>query len=354
MRRRAISVPCRLRVAARGLAPMRIVGLDVLDLRFPTSRTHDGTDAVHVDPDYSAAYVILRTDAGLEGHGLTFTIGRGQRDLRRGDRRVPPPRRRVDAGRRDLRLCRLLAPACVRFAAALAGPRKRRDPPGAGRRRQRGLGSVREGRAEAGLEAARRHDAAAGRFVHRLPLHHRRAHAGRSARAARAAGSQQGARARRALLRDGYPAYTTSVGWMGYSDEKIRSRCAARRSATASRISRSRSAADSGRRSRAASRLVREAIGPDRKLMIDANQQWDVDEAIARVTDAGALQPVVDRGADQPGRRARATPRSRARCGRWASASRPASTARTGSSSSSCCRPTRSTSARSTAAGSAA
>ena len=56
---------------------MKILGLDVLDLRFPTSRTHDGTDAVHSDPDYSAAYVILRTDGGLEGHGLTFTIGRG-------------------------------------------------------------------------------------------------------------------------------------------------------------------------------------------------------------------------------------------------------------------------------------
>src|SRR5439155_640619 len=56
---------------------MKIRDLEVFDLRFPTSRTHAGTDAVHVDPDYSAAYVILRTDAGLEGHGLTFTIGRG-------------------------------------------------------------------------------------------------------------------------------------------------------------------------------------------------------------------------------------------------------------------------------------
>ena len=56
---------------------MIIRGLEVLDLRFPTSRTHAGTDAVHVDPDYSAAYVILRTDGALEGHGLTFTIGRG-------------------------------------------------------------------------------------------------------------------------------------------------------------------------------------------------------------------------------------------------------------------------------------
>jgi L-fuconate dehydratase len=54
-----------------------IRGFEVLDLRFPTSRTSAGTDAVHVDPDYSAAYVILQTDGGLEGHGLTFTIGRG-------------------------------------------------------------------------------------------------------------------------------------------------------------------------------------------------------------------------------------------------------------------------------------
>src|SRR5436190_1182567 len=57
----------------------RIVSLEVLDVRFPTSRLLDGSDAMHPDPDYSAAYVVLRTDAddGLEGHGLTFTIGRG-------------------------------------------------------------------------------------------------------------------------------------------------------------------------------------------------------------------------------------------------------------------------------------
>src|SRR4051812_8409828 len=56
-----------------------IVSLDVIDVRFPTSRSLDGSDAMNPDPDYSAAYVILRTDAadGLEGHGFTFTIGRG-------------------------------------------------------------------------------------------------------------------------------------------------------------------------------------------------------------------------------------------------------------------------------------
>src|SRR5215216_1491968 len=54
-----------------------ITGLKVLDIRFPTSRSLDGSDAMNLDPDYSAAYLIICTDAGLEGHGLTFTIGRG-------------------------------------------------------------------------------------------------------------------------------------------------------------------------------------------------------------------------------------------------------------------------------------
>ncbi|MBC7673332.1 MAG: fuconate dehydratase, partial [Polaromonas sp.] len=56
-----------------------IVAMDVFDIRFPTSDHRDGSDAMNADPDYSAAYVVVRTDAGddLEGHGLTFTIGRG-------------------------------------------------------------------------------------------------------------------------------------------------------------------------------------------------------------------------------------------------------------------------------------
>ena len=56
---------------------MQITGVDAIDIRFPTSRESIGSDAMNVDPDYSAAYCILRTDTALEGHGLTFTIGRG-------------------------------------------------------------------------------------------------------------------------------------------------------------------------------------------------------------------------------------------------------------------------------------
>ncbi len=59
--------------------PTKITDITVRDIRFPTSVSHAGSDAMNPDPDYSAAYVVLQTDnpAGLEGHGLTFTIGRG-------------------------------------------------------------------------------------------------------------------------------------------------------------------------------------------------------------------------------------------------------------------------------------
>ena len=59
--------------------PTTITDVLARDIRFPTSRHLDGSDAMNPDPDYSAAYVILRTDhpAGLAGHGLAFTIGRG-------------------------------------------------------------------------------------------------------------------------------------------------------------------------------------------------------------------------------------------------------------------------------------
>lgn len=60
---------------------MKITGLRTVDVRFPTSESLDGSDAMNPDPDYSAAYVVLETDGEHEGHGLTFTIGSRQRDL---------------------------------------------------------------------------------------------------------------------------------------------------------------------------------------------------------------------------------------------------------------------------------
>jgi L-fuconate dehydratase len=92
-----------------------------------------------------------------------------------------------------------------------------------------------------------------------------------------------------ALLRSGYPAYTTSVGWMGYSDDTIRQRCreAIAEGFTHFKVKVGGAPEDDRRRVQ----LVRDAIGRDRTLMIDANQQWDVDQAIACVTELAPFAP---------------------------------------------------------------
>jgi L-fuconate dehydratase len=91
------------------------------------------------------------------------------------------------------------------------------------------------------------------------------------------------------MLRDGYPAYTTSAGWLGYPDDKIRQLC---RDGVAQgwshfKIKVGRDRRDDVRRSA----LVRAEIGPERKLMMDANQVWDVGQAIAWITDLAPFDP---------------------------------------------------------------
>src|SRR5260370_15707254 len=69
-------LPCR---GGEPIMARTTSGLKVRDIRTPTSRTQAGSDAMHTDPDYSATYVVLTTDArdSLEGHGISFTLGRG-------------------------------------------------------------------------------------------------------------------------------------------------------------------------------------------------------------------------------------------------------------------------------------
>ena len=114
--------------------------------------------------------------------------------------------------------------------------------------------------------------------MHRLPIHHRRAHAAEAVELLARNAGRAGPSAKPNCVRDGYPAYTTSAGWLGYSDEKIRRLC---REAIADgwshfKIKVGGDLADDVRRCA----IIREEIGPDRKLMMDANQVWDVGEAI--------------------------------------------------------------------------
>jgi len=265
-----------------------IVSLEVLDLRFPTSRTNAGTDAVHVDPDYSAAYVILRTDGGLEGHGLTFTIGRGNevcaaaiaayRHLVVGQRLDDITADFAGYWRRlasDSQL-RWLGPEKGVIHLALAAivnaiwdlyAKAERKPV------WKLLADMSPRQLVSCIDFRYITDALTPDDA--LDILERQA----ATKADREA----------ELLRAGYPAYTTSVGWMGYSDEGIRARC---REAVADGWTHFKvkvgGRPDDDRRRIA---LVREEIGPDRKLMIDANQQWDVNDAIARVGELASFHP---------------------------------------------------------------
>ncbi|MBK6843252.1 MAG: L-fuconate dehydratase [Gemmatimonadetes bacterium] len=267
-----------------------ITRVDVYDIRFPTSQGLDGSDAMNPDPDYSAAYVILQTDAGdaIEGHGLTFTIGRGNE----------------------------LCVAAVEALAPLVRGMSLHDitaDMGAFWRRITGDSQLRWVGPEKGvihLATAALVNAVWDLWakVEGKPLWKlladlspedvvrcidfryitdaltpdealeilRRHHATRGEREAE-------------LAREGYPAYTTSAGWLGYPDEKIRQLC---RDGIAEgwshfKIKVGRDLADDVRRSA----IIREVIGPERKLMMDANQVWDVGEAIASMKVLAQFDP---------------------------------------------------------------
>jgi L-fuconate dehydratase len=265
---------------------MKITDLQVLDLRFPTSRDQVGSDAVHTDPDYSAAYVILGTDERLEGHGLTFTIGRGNEVCAAA----------IDSFRhlvvgRDLRD---ITADLGGFWHSLAGESQLRwlGP-------EKGvihlaLAAVVNavwdlyGKAEGKPVWKLLADMTPAELVSCIDFHHITDALTRKEALSILERQASGKPAREAeLLKLGYPAYTTSVGWLGYSDEKIHRLC---REAMADgwthfKVKVGGRPEDDLRRLSA----VRAAIGPDRKLMIDSNQRWDVDEAIARIRELSHL-----------------------------------------------------------------
>ncbi|CAN3977611.1 enolase C-terminal domain-like protein [Kitasatospora purpeofusca] len=267
--------------------PARITALDVLDVRFPTSEHLDGSDAMNPEPDYSAAYVVLRTDAadGLEGHALAFTTGRGN-DVQAAAVAALAPHvvgRSVDEVCADLGgfsrslvhdpQLRWLGPekgaihmavgAVVNAAWDLAA--KRVDKPV-----WRFLGEMSPEELVAQIDFRWLSDALTPAEALEIL---RRAEPGRAQRTAR-------------LLDRGYPAYTTTPGWLGYSDEKL-ARLA--REAVADGFSQIKlkvgaSLEDDVRRLRTA----REAVGDDIRIAVDANQRWDVQDAIDWM---GALAP---------------------------------------------------------------
>jgi len=272
--------------------PITITRLDAYDIRFPTSRALDGSDAMNPDPDYSAAYVILRTDAPdgnrLEGHGLTFTIGRGNELCVAAARALAPLVVGVSLetiqGDMAAFWRRLTSESQLRWV----GPEKGvlHLATAAVVNAVWDLWAKAEGKPLWKLLADMSPEALVGcidfRYItdeltpaQALEILHRH----KASRAER----------EREMLRDGYPAYTTSAGWLGYSDDKIRQLC---RDGVAQgwshfKIKVGRDRRDDVRRSA----LVRREIGPERKLMMDANQVWDVGQAIDWITDLAPFDP---------------------------------------------------------------
>ena len=267
----------------------KIIDMDVLDIRFPTSQDLDGSDAMNPDPDYSAAYVILKSDDGsLSGHGLTFTIGRGNEiccaaikamqhlvvgmDLEEIKR---SPRKMWRTLTSDSQL-RWIGPD--KGAIHLAT--------GAIVNAIWDLWAKSEGKPVWKLVA----DMTPEELVNCIDFRYltdcveedeatdllRKWAANKSNR--------------EAILREkGYPCYTTSAGWLGYSDEKLARLCKEAIDAGFNyvKLKVGRDVEEDKRRIK----IAREIIGNDRQLMIDANQTWERNEAIDWVKQLSFANP---------------------------------------------------------------
>jgi L-fuconate dehydratase len=267
-----------------------ITGFDTADVRFPTSRTLAGSDAMNPSPDYSAAALVLRTDGadGLAGHAHVFTIGRGNEIQLTAIRALEPllAGHDLDETLSDLGALsrRLVGDSPLRWL----GP-------------ERGVVHMAIG---AVLNAcwdlaARRAGKPLWRFLADMPAEEivalvdfryltdaltpddalellERGAAGKAGR-------------RRALERDGYPAYSTAPGWLGYSDERLATLCAesVEQGFTQIKLKVGGSLADDRRRCGIARRVVGDGVA----IALDANQVWDAATAIGWIRELALARP---------------------------------------------------------------
>ena len=261
----------------------------VLDVRFPTSQQLDGSDAMNPDPDYSAAYVVLETDQpGLEGHGLTFTIGRGNEICCAAIEAM----RHLVVGL-DLQW---VAEDMGRFWRHITsdsqlrwiGPDKGAIhlATGAVVNAMWDLWAKSEGKPVWQLVA----DMSPEALVRCIDFRYITDCITPEEALALLRDSAVGKAERIATLQaEGYPCYTTSAGWLGYSDEKLRRLAQEAVDAGFNHIKLKvgRDLQDDIRRLT----VAREVLGPDRHLMIDANQVWEVDQAIDWVRQLAFAKP---------------------------------------------------------------
>jgi L-fuconate dehydratase len=272
----------------------RILAVDTFDIRFPTSREHDGSDAMNPDPDYSAAYVVLRTDAvdaqgdPLAGHGFAFTIGRGN------DVQVAA----IDALREHVvgrEVDDLCADPSVVSRALVGDSQLRWLGPEKGVM-QMAIGAVVNAVWDLAAKRAGKPvwqflaDAEPEWLVAQIDFRYIEDALNPAEALALLRAGKVGSVERAALLREsGYPAYTTSPGWLGYTDEKLTrlAKQAVAEGFTQIKLKVGADLHDDIRRFRAA----RAAVGDELRIAIDANQRWNVQEAIDWVRALGEFEP---------------------------------------------------------------
>jgi L-fuconate dehydratase len=267
--------------------PLTITEVVARDIRFPTSRQMDGSDAMNLG-DYSAAYVVLKTDGGIEGHGLTFTNGRGNElcvaairalslhvtgrtlesivgDFRRFWRSLTQDQQLRWLGP-EKGVIHMSTGALVNAVWDLWARQQKRPL-------WKLLVDLTPEELVTTLDFSYLTDVLTPEQATDLL---RRQAPGKAAREAE-------------MRRDGYPGYTTSTGWLGYSDDKVRRLAQAAMAEGWDHFKIKVGQDLEGNLRRAA--LMRELIGPQRKLMMDANQCWDVGEAIAQMKALARFDP---------------------------------------------------------------
>ncbi len=270
--------------------PIIITEIITKDVRFPTSKSLDGSDAMNPDPDYSAAYVILKTDSekDIEGHGLTFTIGRGNELCTQAIEALSYliKGKTLESFTTDMGAFwkMITGDSQLRWL----GPEKGviHLATGAIVNAVWDLYAKVEGKPLWKLLA----DMSPEQFISCIDFTYI-TDAITPAEALEILKKKESTKPERVahLMKVGYPAYTTSAGWLGYSDDKMRRLC---REAKESGFKHMKIKVGSDLKDdmrRAA--IIREEIGDDLRLMMDANQKWDVDEAITNMASLKKFDP---------------------------------------------------------------
>ncbi len=270
--------------------PIIITEVITKDIRFPTSKSLDGSDAMNPDPDYSAAYVILKTNRedDIEGHGLTFTIGRGNELCTQAIESLSYLIKGKTLESFTSNMGAFWKMITGDSQLRWLGPEKGviHLATGAIVNAVWDLYAKVEGKPLWKLVA----DMSSEQLISCIDFTYITDAITPAEALAILRKNEDTKRERIAhLMNDGYPAYTTSAGWLGYSDDKMRRLC---REAKESGFKHMKIKVGSDLKDdmrRAA--IIREEIGENLKLMMDANQKWDVDEAITNMKSLKKFDP---------------------------------------------------------------